>query len=601
MKESDKDRLLQRYIAGELDDKETGRVRDLIREDPVTAERLYGYALQEAELEKVFGMREVHAPSEVRRLSVVSVRFAIPMAAAALVLVAAGYFLWLSGSGRESGVAAIPAQAPERDRVVVASVKGSAVIRDVRTGRRDLRMGDPARAGETVLTAGGGEVALVCADHSSVVVKGNSEVELRAVEVGWHFHLKQGEIETTVMKQPAGASFVVTTPHARCTVVGTRLTVVVSGEGTNGVTVLKVFEGTVRMEGVDGPAKTAEVNAGESLAMGPGAVADTIRTAARARAGRKESDEVVIREFQWPVRDTNLTSGVVSVPKVGRPVYDGVSLWIAGVEHADPPKTRFHRFDPLTGQHMGYVASPSHRLDAIYMFGNMGDELWIGLWHASNWIVEAVNKRTGESAERWRGALPEPNEPTAPGFRRTWMTTGDAKVWWGMVREIPHSPLSRSGYRTRNVARIVAMDSSFHVEKIWEIPEQDLGTSPGISATWWQGSLWMVVQDPSGRGDLNRIARWNPRTGRIEALYRYPFGEEQTDGTMNPRKIGGYPDRLAGIAADGAGNFWVVCVPSDWIRLVSLEKLAAWNERMGYAKEDREWLEARRQEPEKRP
>ncbi len=94
--------------------------------------------------------------------------------------------------------------------------------------------------------------------------------------------------------------------------------------------------------------------------------------------------------------------------------------------------------------------------------------------------------------------------------------------------------------------------------------------------------------------------KWAPR-GAVETIYRYPFGEEQADGTMKPRKIEGCPDRLGGLAADGAGNFWVVCQWSGWIQLVSLEKLAAWNERMGYAKENREWLEAMRQQSEVRP
>jgi hypothetical protein len=208
--------------------------------------------------------------------------WAAPITAAALA--AAGIALWLSGEGPPrdaarsgSHVAAhagrqatpaprAPAPAPGAAATVVSS-RGDATLTRGATAL-EARPGLAVAAGERLRTAAGAGVQLRLLGGSRLDLGAQSDLVLEppdgAAGARATARLETGSLEARVVPRPAGPAIVLATPHARATVVGTRLALHVRPDETS----LEVAEGRVLFQ------RLAD---GGVVEVGPGG---------RARAGR---------------------------------------------------------------------------------------------------------------------------------------------------------------------------------------------------------------------------------------------------------------------------------------------------------------------------
>jgi hypothetical protein len=137
-------------------------------------------------------------------------RSVLPLAAAASVVAAVGVW-WMVG-GRSSVVSGS----------VVARVEAVSGFSVQCSGKekRQLTIGDEVRAGARLETGKDGLVTLAWAGQSiSLQLDGNSTLNTRHLTLAL---LERGRLTATVAKQAQGKAFVIETPHARATVVGTK-------------------------------------------------------------------------------------------------------------------------------------------------------------------------------------------------------------------------------------------------------------------------------------------------------------------------------------------------------------------------------------------
>jgi ferric-dicitrate binding protein FerR (iron transport regulator) len=270
--------LIQKYFDDRLGARDAEEFRRLMADDPEFAERLVRHALDE---QLLAGALSLQAGAEALPPAAAAPRggsrpWLAPLAAAAAVLVAVGGALWLSTLGGQGEVVA------RVEKVSGFNVQCSG------KSRVTLRVGDEVRAGARIETEKDGALKLAWIRESTTLdVAGNSKLETRNSKLAY---LGTGRAAVTVAKQDAASPFVVETPQARVTVVGTRFSLLVSeapgaSEDTQhsslsthhsalGSTRVDVDEGKIRLERLSDGA-TVEVGAGwfglagEGLAQGP--------------------------------------------------------------------------------------------------------------------------------------------------------------------------------------------------------------------------------------------------------------------------------------------------------------------------------------------
>ncbi len=271
MKETDT--LFGKYLSGEIGMRESARLLRLLRTHPEQAEKLAdlqdvdlilshaswtllnnGEALADLHMAGIGDSARAAAmadavmtdakakPSRFRILGADharrrALRLYGPWLAAASLLLAWGIGLWLSRSGFEM---------PSAPNVIahVESVHGAAFRLADDTPDADtwaLRVGDEIREGMRIETGEDGAATLAwAADTTAVTLAGDSKLETRA---GNRIALQRGRLSASVAPQSGRRPFVVETPNALATVIGTRFELATA----TGLTRLTVTEGEVEL------------------------------------------------------------------------------------------------------------------------------------------------------------------------------------------------------------------------------------------------------------------------------------------------------------------------------------------------------------------
>ncbi len=248
MSVTDVDRIVSRLVDEELSPSDLETLCDMLERDPNQVEkvrsslmlsRLLSQAFSPSESAEAFvaatqtrlqaeATGESFVESTVRRLGTEkglrrSRRFRLkilaPLAAAATVLLLAGLWLWNSERGTR------------HEDVVARVAKAVSGVKCWAPGGppRELVVGDNVREGDRIGTGKNGSVTLTWVKQSTtVVLSSSSELSVRSVR---EHRLHRGRLIATVAQQPAGKPFVLTTPHARATVLGTRFRCDVQGNG----------------------------------------------------------------------------------------------------------------------------------------------------------------------------------------------------------------------------------------------------------------------------------------------------------------------------------------------------------------------------------
>jgi hypothetical protein len=227
-----------------------------------------------------------------------------------------------------------------------------------------LAAGDGVRAGDgqtfTLEYAG---------EPTRIEAGGNPEILIPGRGPGKQIHLRTGELTAMVARQPAGAPFVIVTPHARVEVLGTTITVQVKPASTR----LEVREGRARI-GRPGQGSPVEVAAGQYAEAEEGNA-----LAARPLAGGPKGEYFDNEDFTKPVMTridprVDFTWGLGSPHPTMDPDYFSVR-WTGRVEPAFSETYSFH------------------------VVSDDGARLWVdGRLIIDDWKVRGTQERSGSIA-----------------------------------------------------------------------------------------------------------------------------------------------------------------------------------------------------------
>jgi len=200
---------------------------------------------------------------------------------------------------------------PSRTLAVTNDMEGNATV--LREGKSvpvsgGLMAGDSIRVeeGETFSFRYQGE-------DTKISLEGGTRLAIPAQDGGKRLNLESGRLTASVAKQPAGKPFVVTTPQAEITVVGTRFTTSVFSFKV--LMRLEVFEGSVRLRSKRDD-RALDVGAGEYATVMNGV--GFIGAPPTDKLPRAE----ILREIQVPDE----------VGRVAAIALQGTSLWAASAE-----------------------------------------------------------------------------------------------------------------------------------------------------------------------------------------------------------------------------------------------------------------------------
>jgi hypothetical protein len=273
--------LLIRWHDNELGAAETEELIQTLHESKAARKNLVHHAVMDAGLS-----RSLRNTGIRQRNVMVWKRWTIPLAAAAaLVLGVYGVNAWQAAQaergvrGRVTGVEGTVGRIQNSGFRTCGEQR-----RTIQNGEKDtgtqLRVGDIINIGEGVRVGADGNVKLAYADGSEIEVQKNTTMALgdRRQEpgakewFGWakrhaakQIRLEAGKLVAQVAKQPAGQPMVLTTPHAKVTVVGTKF--ILSAQATE--TRVEVVEGQVQVCALPEP-RTVNVAAGQMVRIGPG-------------------------------------------------------------------------------------------------------------------------------------------------------------------------------------------------------------------------------------------------------------------------------------------------------------------------------------------
>jgi len=181
----------------------------------------------------------------------------IALAAAAAVLAAVGVW-WMVG-GRSSVVGGQVIARVEKVSGFSVQVSGKS--------RQELAVGDEVRAGTRIETGKDGAVTLAWVGEKTGVEIGERStlnIQRSTSKSGTRLDLNVGRLTATVAKQAPDKPFVVETPRARVTVVGTKFALM----AVPGFSRVDVEEGRVKMEALADAEKAVDVWAGRAAAVG---------------------------------------------------------------------------------------------------------------------------------------------------------------------------------------------------------------------------------------------------------------------------------------------------------------------------------------------
>lgn len=146
-----------------------------------------------------------------------------------------------------------------------------------------LKKERPMLAGDVIATSASVAIALEYPDKTSIKMPGDSKLSLQPAalkeDAGIAIDLTQGELEADVAPQPSGHPMIVSTPHGRAVIVGTRFKLSASAAQSK----LDVIEGKVRFSSAL-KEESVLVEKGKSAVLSPGMpleVAATVRDPAQ--------------------------------------------------------------------------------------------------------------------------------------------------------------------------------------------------------------------------------------------------------------------------------------------------------------------------------
>lgn len=303
MTSEERDDLILKYLAGTMTAQEQEAFEKELRSDRAMPRRVAELSIVDTQLTELGKSEKLAARieqgpivAEIRPGRTESRRSWawVPMAAAAALLLAAGMGWWLAGAKR--GV----------EGPVVARVeKVSGTAFQVSGGKQlKLKAGGEVRAGDQVGTEKGATIKLQYpGEETSVDLSGSSSIVCgRAGDGAKRLNLERGRLNATVAKQPAGKPFVITTPQAEITVVGT----IFSLESMSDRTRLTVQDGKVAMRSLVSGGTTEQVAAGQT-------------SVSKAGAGKLTVPGRVVRHVDVRSWGLGFPDGVA---------YDGSSVWL---------------------------------------------------------------------------------------------------------------------------------------------------------------------------------------------------------------------------------------------------------------------------------
>lgn len=219
----------------------------------------------------------------------------LPWTAAASVAVALGlWWVWHGARGEGAGQESIVAKA--------GTVTGAVSVRGANGTTRVLGAGAEIGPGDRVLTGTNGEVELTWKDGTRITAREDTEfgfADCRLPDGGYRkaLDLTRGGFAASVAKQPKDRPLTVGTPHALCTVTGTKFFLLVA-QATNTFTRMDVTEGAVEFSPsaiVNRQSRMFLVSAGQAVSSGPNVPATVIRSFGRELSARHGG--VVYRDY----------------------------------------------------------------------------------------------------------------------------------------------------------------------------------------------------------------------------------------------------------------------------------------------------------------
>ncbi len=258
--------LFDKYLHGDLPTHEVGKLKNLLLKDPQVGEQLVEYVSETALLVRVGtqlqGARaEAHAVGLKRFIKYRQESRLTPFAAimkyGLLPLSAAALLLFMVRLHNFHVIEAATEQLVCR----VMTIDG--VVECTYESRRGpLKQYDTINLGDTIRTAKGSHIHLQYLDGSRVELQGDSTLTLakpgNVRTASKHVQFDTGVLLSRTSRQPTGKPFVVTTPSARITVLGTVFMLKADSASTH----LDMIDGRARMERLSDE-ESVEVSAGQ--------------------------------------------------------------------------------------------------------------------------------------------------------------------------------------------------------------------------------------------------------------------------------------------------------------------------------------------------
>lgn len=229
-----RDELFENFLRGELSPSETMEFKRCLERDDEAGRALVGYVNETNLLVRVASQIEsARADQKIVPLRPPSARPAFPWQrvalAACLVIFATLAFLLTRQRHSELG-------SPR----LLATGAGVQLTRGDRVQPFQKTFG--LQPGDVITTAGATAAIVYAGENTRVEIQPDSVVQFADAAGGKRLELRRGNINARVAPQAAGHAMLITTPHARATVLGTELAL----RTDTATTQLEVLEGQVQ-------------------------------------------------------------------------------------------------------------------------------------------------------------------------------------------------------------------------------------------------------------------------------------------------------------------------------------------------------------------
>lgn len=246
------DELIVAYLTGVIDPDDLVELEKALVQDEGARVRFAQLAGQETDIHETLISHArkaefVPAPAHGAGFWGSFVRVAVPLAAAALVVVAVG--VWKFGGGKSGVPLANVAKIQSASAGVAVTCGGQTVA---------ARPGLLLSAGDIIRT-GKGQAVVVGFEGEATKIEIGAESQFSLVAgKGKQMNLAAGKLAAAVARQPAGLPMIVATPHAEATVAGTAFDLQATAKQSR----LDVREGCVRFAFLNHK-ESVDVNGGE--------------------------------------------------------------------------------------------------------------------------------------------------------------------------------------------------------------------------------------------------------------------------------------------------------------------------------------------------